>query len=104
ITARRPTTVSPFRSTTRRSTPCVDGWFGPKLTWSTSSSPSGTCSTDGIGDGIRVPSYSDRAPGRRTVGSTGAQVCVRSGAIVIDYLLLAREADGLAADREVLAE
>jgi hypothetical protein len=28
----RPTTCSPSRSTTSRSTPCVDGWFGPKLT------------------------------------------------------------------------
>ena len=31
-----PTTRSPERSTTSRSTPCVDGWFGPKLTWRTS--------------------------------------------------------------------
>ena len=37
ITARSPTTRSPERSTTSRSTPCVDGWFGPKLTWRTSS-------------------------------------------------------------------
>ena len=32
MTARIPATVSPSRSTTRRRTPCVDGWFGPKLT------------------------------------------------------------------------
>src|SRR5712692_10217765 len=34
---------SPSRSTTRRSTPCVDGWWGPKLTVS-SSPPKAPCS------------------------------------------------------------
>ena len=49
---------SPSRSTTRRRTPCVDGWFGPKLTWRMSSesrSSGGTSRTVGIGDGIIDP-------------------------------------------------
>jgi hypothetical protein len=58
-TAASPTTSSPCRSTTSRSTPCVDGWFGPKLTVRTSSDvlrSSRTWSMLGIGEGIRVPS------------------------------------------------
>ena len=45
-------------TTTSRSTPCVEGWFGPKFTVRTSSDVlrfSRTSSTDGIGEGIRVP-------------------------------------------------
>ena len=36
ITASSPVTSSPYRSTISRSTPCVDGWFGPKFTVITS--------------------------------------------------------------------
>ncbi len=39
MTASVPTTVSPSRSTISRSTPCVDGWFGPKLIRRMSSLP-----------------------------------------------------------------
>src|SRR5207247_2263042 len=56
--ARSPTTRSPERSTTSRSTPCVDGWLGPKLTWRTSSESArlaGTWSSVGIGAGMRDP-------------------------------------------------
>ena len=38
---------------------CVDGWFGPKLTWKTSSLSrrfSGTSRIVGTRDGMRVPS------------------------------------------------
>ena len=44
----------------RRSTPCVDGWFGPKLIVRMSSSACfcvSTWSTVGIGLGMREPSY-----------------------------------------------
>ena len=60
MTAETPTTSSPWRSTIRRSTPCVDGWFGPKLTRRRSSlsrSAAGTSSTVGTRDGMREPSY-----------------------------------------------
>jgi hypothetical protein len=59
ITASIPATCSPSRSTIRRSTPCVDGWFGPKLIVRMSSR---SCSEGSIrrivghGDGMRVPS------------------------------------------------
>ena len=52
-------TYSPLRSTISRSTPCVDGWFGPKLICMTSSlsrSDSSTRRIVGTGDGMREPS------------------------------------------------
>ena len=58
MTARTPTTRSPSSETTSRSTPCVEGWFGPKLISRMSElggTSLGTSSTVGIGEGIRVP-------------------------------------------------
>src|SRR5689334_1602234 len=84
-----PAMCSPSRSTTSRRTPCVEGWFGPKLTVRMSSSAcsaGSTWSTVGIGLGIREPSYTF-APWSTTL-----------------TLLLPREPDGRAADRVILAQ
>ncbi len=58
MTASTPVTSSPYRSTMSRSTPWVDGWFGPKLIVRTSPVAiiSGVVvSTVGVGLGTRVP-------------------------------------------------
>ena len=82
----------------RRRTPCVDGWFGPKLTWSTSSlsrSSSGTSRIVGTRDGMREPSYCPSA--------TTGQLTARGGCDGRAHCSSA-EADRLAADRIVLAQ
>src|SRR6476661_3343752 len=86
----------------RRSTPCVEGWFGPKLIRRMSSlcrSSAGIGSTVGIGDGMREPSYC----GGATIGQSSP--CGFSGAIVtVSASLGVREPDRLAAERIVLAQ
>src|SRR6476469_5535971 len=101
MTASSPTTSSPCRSMISRSTPCVDGWFGPKLMRITSSfvwSDSGMTRRVGTGEGIREPSYC--AP--FTIGQ--ARVCLSGAIVTVSVSLGVREADGLAAERIVLAQ
>src|SRR5581483_7489134 len=99
MTAESPSTCSPSRSTISRSTPCVDGWFGPKLMRmmsALSTFDGSSCFTVGIGCGMREPSYWPSC----TIGHA-----VRVGAIVTAWVSLGfREADGLAALRVVLAQ
>ena len=88
-TADVPTTFSPWRSTMRRSTPCVDGWFGPKLTWR---SP-------------RVAQLRRDVEDRRdALRDARALVDPPSCRATARHLRVLREADGLAADRVVLAQ
>jgi hypothetical protein len=57
MSASRPTTTSPSRVTISRSTPCVEGWLGPKLTV-IRSSPSGGSILLGVGLGTTAGVHS----------------------------------------------
>src|SRR5436190_4139548 len=97
----RSLTTSPSRSTTRRSTPCVAGWWGPMFTVITSVLlAAGPVAVSGGPAGGGCASVLGPPEPTPPAGETSAADALISAASAIVALVVG-EGHGLAADREV---